>query len=190
MDYDALIFDCDGTLADSMPAHYLTWKTVFDRYGISFSLDRFYSLGGVPAKEVVEILAGENGVKVNSEVLAKEKDKAFLEQLDRIKPVKSVAEIVNRSRGKIPMAVATGSHRELVERTLERIGMTGWFKAVVCAEDVAKPKPAPDVFLEAARRLGVTPKRCVVYEDADLGILAANRAGMAVVDVRHLENGE
>jgi len=184
MEYKALIFDCDGTLADTMPAHFETWKAVFNRHGIPFSLERFYSLGGVPAKEVVEIVAGEAGVKVDTALVAEEKDRAFMEQLDRVRPVESVAAVAREFRGRIPMAVATGSHRELVEKTLELIGMADWFDAVVCAEDVVNPKPAPDVFLEAARRLGIEPDRCCVYEDADLGILGARRAGMAVVDVR------
>ena len=88
------------------------------------------------------------------------------------------------------MAVATGSHRELAEKTLELIGMAGWFDTLVCAEDVINPKPAPDIFLEAARRLGIEPDRCCVYEDADLGILGARKAGMDVVDVRKMVSGQ
>jgi beta-phosphoglucomutase-like phosphatase (HAD superfamily) len=190
MKYDALIFDCDGTLADTMPAHYITWKEVLNRHGISFSLDRFYSLGGVPAKEVVEIVAGEADVRVDTRAVAEEKDRAFMGQLETVRPVEPVAAVAREYRGKLPMAVATGSHRELAERTLDLIGMAGWFDAVVCAEDVVNPKPAPDIFLEAARRLGIEPARCCVYEDADLGILAACRAGMHVVDVRGMGNGE
>ena len=186
MRYDALIFDCDGTLADTMPAHYVTWKSVFNRHGIPFSLERFYSLGGVPAREVVEIVAGEAGVRVDPLVLAEEKDRAFMDCLDAVQPVELVAAVAREFRGKLPMAVATGSHRELAERTLMLIGMGGWFDAIVCAEDVVNPKPAPDIFLEAARRLGIAPDRCCVYEDADLGILGARRAGMDVVDVRKM----
>lgn len=190
MEYGALIFDCDGTLADTMPAHYDTWKAVFNRHGIPLSLERFYSLGGVPAKEVVEILAGEAGVEIDPLAVAEEKDRAFMDQLDLVRPVESVAAVAQEFRGKIPMAVATGSHRELAEKTLELIGMAGWFDTLVCAEDVVNPKPSPDIFLEAARRLGVEPDRCCVYEDADLGILGARRAGMDVVDVRGMGSGE
>ncbi len=121
---------------------------------------------------------------MDTAAVAEEKDRAFMEQLDAVRPVEAVAAVALEFRGKIPMAVATGSHRELAERTLELIGMAGWFDTLVCAEDVINPKPAPDIFLEAARRLGVEPERCCVYEDADLGILGARRAGMDVVDVR------
>ena len=190
MKYDALIFDCDGTLADTMPAHYTTWKEVLSRHGIPFSLERFYSLGGVPAKEVVDIVAGEAGVRVDVTAVAEEKDRAFMDCLDTVQPVESVAAVAREFRGRIPMAVATGSHRELAEKTLELIGMAGWFDTIVSAEDVVNPKPAPDIFLEAARRLGIEPDRCCVYEDADLGILGARKAGMDVVDVRGMGSGE
>ena len=190
MQYKALIFDCDGTLADTMPAHYVTWKEVFNRHGIPFSLERFYSLGGVPAREVVEIVAAEAGVRVDPLVLAEEKDREFMDCLDAVQPVEPVAAVAREFQGKLPMAVATGSHRELAEKILELIGMAGWFNTIVCAEDVINPKPAPDIFLEAARRLGIEPDRCCVYEDADLGILAAQRAGMDVVDVRKMVSGQ
>jgi len=122
--------------------------------------------------------------------LAEEKDRAFMDSLDQVQPVEPVAAVAREFQGKLPMAVATGSHRELAEKTLELIGMAGWFNAIVCAEDVINPKPAPDIFLEAARRVGIEPDRCCVYEDADLGILGARRAGMDVVDVRKMVNGE
>ncbi len=186
MEYAGLIFDCDGTLADTMPAHFATWKEVLGRYGIPLSEERFYSLGGVPARGVVEILAREAGVTVDAGEVAREKDRAFMEQVEKIRPVGKVAAVARRNRGRVPMAVATGSHRKLTERTLQQIGMREWFDVLVCAEDVHNPKPAPDIFLAAARRMGVKPGECCVYEDSDLGLMAAHRAGMDAVDVRKM----
>jgi HAD superfamily hydrolase (TIGR01509 family) len=103
-----------------------------------------------------------------------------------VAPIEKVVAIARAARGRLPLAVASGSHRELVESTLAAIGTRDWWQAIVAAEDVTQPKPAPDIFLEAARRLGVAPGDCTVYEDADLGLLAAQRAGMRAVDIRRL----
>ena len=182
----ALIFDCDGTLADSMPAHYRTWKEALARHGIPLTRKRFYALGGVPATEVVRILSDEAGVEVDCRRVGREKDELFLKKAGPIKPVSAVAEVARRNRGKVPMAVATGNVRALATSTLERIGMEDWFDTLVTSEDVERGKPHPDIFLEAARRLGVEPSDCLVYEDSDLGVTAARRAGMDYVDVREL----
>ena len=184
MDYDALIFDCDGTLADTMPAHFVAWTATMKRYGIEFTEERFYALGGVPTKNIVAMLADEAGVKLDVAAVALEKEHAFhdyLHQVGRIDPVVAIAE---EHRGKLPMAVATGTERWSVERVLDQIGIRDWFGFIACADEVPNPKPAPDVYLEAAKQLGVDPTRCCVYEDSDLGIEGAHRAGMACVDVR------
>ncbi len=103
-----------------------------------------------------------------------------------IRPIDKVVEIARRGRGVLPMAVASGGHRRMVEMTLQQIGILDWFPVVVTAEDTVRHKPEPDVFLEAARRLGAAPKDCTVYEDTDLGLEAARRAGMGFVDIRCL----
>jgi HAD superfamily hydrolase (TIGR01549 family) len=95
-----------------------------------------------------------------------------------------VVEIVRQNRGVKPIAVASGGFRAIIQRQLKQIEMHDWFDAVVTAEDTAKHKPEPDVFLEAARQLGTPPKHCIVFEDADLGVEAARRAGMNCIDVR------
>src|SRR5688572_8956100 len=184
MHSEALIFDCDGTLADTMPAHYRAWVDVLLPHGIPFPEDRFYALAGTPTREIVRILATEAGKLVDVLAVVKNKEEAFLLQIAEVVPIVRIVEIARAARGLHPMAVASGGQRRIVERTLEQIGILDWFDAVVTAEDTARHKPDPDLFLEAARRMGVPPEICTVYEDADLGIEAAKRAGMKWVDVR------
>lgn len=185
-DIAALIFDCDGTLADTMPIHYRAWTTMLDRYGIPFSEEKFYSLGGMPTARIIRILSEETGVVVTDvEVMVHEKESAFLLHLETVEAIHPVLQIADQHRGRLPMAVASGGYRKVIEQTLLRIGVSDWFDTVVCAEDTPRHKPEPDVFLEAARRLGIAdPTRCVVFEDTDIGLEAASRAGMLGFDVR------
>lgn len=185
----ALIFDCDGTLADTMPVHYRAWVKVLAGVGIPFGEARFYQLGGVPTAKIVRILSQETGVPLTDqqvEGITVAKEEHFLDMLDTVTAIEPVKVIAERYHGKLPMAVASGGYRETIARTVRFVGMDDWFDAMVCAEDVTRHKPEPDVFLEAARRLGVTdPARCVVFEDTDIGLEAARRAGMTGVDVRN-----
>ncbi len=183
---DALIFDCDGTLADTMPAHYQAWLEILRPHGVAFPEARFYSLGGMPSDKIVELLFAEAGKVPDVDALTREKQAAFIAKSREIRPIEKVVAVARHARGKVPMAVASGGHRHMVELTLQKIGILDWFPVIVAAEDTAHHKPAPDVFLEAARRLGVPPASCTVYEDTDLGIEAARRAGMRWVDVRGL----
>lgn len=180
------IFDLDGTLVDTMPVHFRAWCEVAARHGISFPEPRFYALGGVPTHRIAATLIAEQGLDLDAARVTAEKEAAFLDRFGEIGPVTAVVEIARRARAEAPMAVATGSPRAIAERTLRQLGIVEWFAALVAAEDTARHKPEPDVFLEAARRLGVDPRACTVYEDTDLGLEAARRAGMAVVDVRAL----
>lgn len=180
----ALIFDCDGTLTNSMPVHYVCWRQTMARHGIEFGEERFYALGGVPSDKIVSLLAAEAGLTLDATLVANEKEQAFLDTLHLLQPIAAVVEIARLHRGQKKMAVASGGFRHIVEKQLAQIGVSDWFDTVVAAEDTARHKPEPDVFLEAARRLGVAPRHCEVYEDSDLGIEAARRAGMHWVDVR------
>jgi beta-phosphoglucomutase family hydrolase len=185
MSLGALIFDCDGTLADTMPVHFEAWHATLARYaGLELSEDRFYALGGWPTLSIVELLRTETGQRFDPEALAREKELEFERRLDHVRPIEPVLEVVRQWRGKLPIAVATGGTRRICETILRHIGAEGWFDAMVCSEDVSRHKPAPDVFLEAARRLGVAPEACRVYEDTDPGVEAARAAGMEYVDVR------
>lgn len=188
--YDALIFDCDGTLADTMPLHYRAWSLAADKFGFHFSEDRFYSLGGVPVHTIVEMLVTEAGIATMVHEVVAYKEAAYLRCLDRVVPVEPVLAIAREHRGRLPMAVASGSTREMVERTLQQLGILDWFECLVAAEDTERHKPEPDVFLEAARRLQVVPDRCCVYEDTDTGLTAARQAGMACVDIRKMHTPE
>jgi HAD superfamily hydrolase (TIGR01509 family) len=182
----ALIFDCDGTLADTMPAHYQAWLEVLRPYGIAFPEDRFYAMGGMPTDKIVIELCGEAGRWLDVNALVRDKALAFERKINEVRPIAKVVEVARASRGRLPMAVASGGQRRMVEKTLSQIGVLDWFPVVVTAEDTRRHKPEPDVFLEAARRLGVEPAACTVYEDTDLGLEAARRAGMRSVDVRRL----
>jgi HAD superfamily hydrolase (TIGR01509 family) len=180
-----LIFDCDGTLADTMPAHYKAWLALLGRFGISFPEPRFYAMGGMPTASIIRVLAGEVGVVVTDvDAMVLEKEGYFLTHLEAVQPIAPVIAIAAAYRGKLPLAVASGGYRDTITRTLDRLAIRDWFEAMVTAEDTPRHKPDPDVFLEAARRLGVDPTKCVVFEDTDIGLEAARRAGMPGIDVR------
>jgi len=179
-----IIFDLDGTLADTMPSHYEAWSIILDRYGLEMSEDRFYALGGWPTEKVANLLIGEAGRDIDAAKLSIEKESLFAENLHLVQPVERVTAVAREHRGNLPLAVATGATREICEQILDHLTIRDWFDAVVSADQVERHKPNPDVFLEAARRLGVEPRYCLVYEDTDPGLEAARRAGMAHVDVR------
>lgn len=186
MNYKAIIFDCDGTLVDSMETHYLAWIAALKLYNLEFPKSRFYKLGGVPTDKIIGILANEAQVTVDVKEVAAHKDRFFWNYLETLRPIDRVCDIVRSHKGKVPLAVATGSSRSVAIKELELIGMVDFFDTIVCAEDVKNHKPAPDVFLVAASRLDVSPEKCLVYEDTDIGLNAAKSAGMSVVDVREL----
>jgi beta-phosphoglucomutase family hydrolase len=181
-----IIFDCDGTLADTMPLHWLAWKTVVERHGIDFAEERFYLLGGVPSRHILQMLREEQNLAIDPIAVAKEKEAAYLEMFSHVGPIEVVVNVVRENAGKVPMAVASGGTRAVIEKVLAHLGIRDLFDAVVTSEDVVRQKPAPDIFLEAARRIGVLPQFCRAYEDTDLGLEAIRAAGMQGVDVRQL----
>ena len=181
-----IIFDCDGTLADTMPLHWRAWQTITKRYNLHFPEDRFYSLGGVPSRDILKMLAEEQGVTLDHLQAAHEKENAYLPLMAQVEPIHCVVEVARENFGKIPMAVASGGTRQIIEQVLEHLKIRHYFNAVVTSECVVNQKPAPDIFLEAARRIGVDPKFCRGYEDTDLGMTAIRSAAMEAVDVRHL----
>jgi beta-phosphoglucomutase-like phosphatase (HAD superfamily) len=181
-----LIFDLDGTLVDSMPLHFDGWKKACERFGAHIDPEflRFHtgSPGWAIAAAIIES-SGLNG-NVTVEQIIKVKLEEFYKVQHLIKPIEPVAEIVKKYYGQLPMAVGTGGHREAVERTLEVTGMREYFDIVITANDVEQHKPHPETFLKCAELMKVDPAVIEVFEDGDLGIEAALRAGMIATDVR------
>ena len=182
---EAVIFDCDGTLVNSMPVHFEAWCHALAFYGAAnvFQEDVFYAMGGRPTKDIVVELNSEYGLKLDPEAVAMKKREWFQANLDRVEWIDEVVEFARECRGKLPMAVATGGTRLVIEETLQAVGISDHFDEVVTANDVAIGKPAPDIYLRAAELLGVAPEKCLALEDAPAGIMAAQTAGMKVVAV-------
>ncbi len=181
-----IIFDCDGTLADTMPLHWRAWQEVTRRHGILFSEERFYSLGGVPSRDILKTLRQEQGLSFDPLQVSKEKEAAYLELLAHIAPIEVVVSVAHEHYGRIPLAVASGGTRHVIETVLRHLNIRHLFGAVVTSEDVVHQKPAPDIFLEAAKRIGIPPQFCRAYEDTDLGMQAIRAANMEAIDVREL----
>ena len=179
--FDGYIFDCDGTLADTMPLHYEAWCQALAEHACEFPEAFFYELGGIPTERIVEILNERHGHNMPVVETAKYKEELFIKLIPQILPIEAVVEFVREFHGKKPLAVASGGHRAIVTKTLTALGILDKFDAIVGADDYVNGKPAPDPFLEAARRIGVPPERCLVFEDTQIGITAATAAGMQSV---------
>lgn len=182
---EAVIFDCDGTLVNSMPAHFAAWCDALAYYGAEnvFQEDVFYAMGGRPTTDIVAELNDEYGLRLSPSAVAMKKREAFLTRLGSVDEIEEVVAIARELRGRLPMAVATGGTRMVVEKTLQALELSDLFDEVVTSDEVPVGKPAPDVYLKAAELLGVAPEKCLAFEDAPAGITAAQRAGMRVVAV-------
>jgi HAD superfamily hydrolase (TIGR01509 family) len=182
-EFRAYLFDCDGTIVDSMPLHYIAWKTALAEWNCIYPEDLFYSWGGKPTREIISDLNEMNGLSMPVEAVAERKEDLYFDLLPQLKAIPEVMEIIEAELGRIPFAVVSGGRRNSVERSLSVLGLMDHFETIVGAEDYSNSKPAPDAYLLAAERLGVAPKDCLVFEDTDLGIDAATAAGMASVKV-------
>ena len=184
-EFSGYIFDLDGTLIDTMPLHYRAWDSAMRAAGLKVKLDEdlFYSLGGVPTLRVAELIGQHYGMKVDANRVFHEKETLFLELQADARLIQPVADFARKASLTHPLAIASGGTRDIVTRSLELAGIASLFKAVVTADDVIHGKPAPDMFLLAARLLGVEPTECLVFEDAEPGIKGALAAGMKVVRV-------
>ena len=181
--FKAYLFDCDGTVADSMPLHYIAWKNALGEYGCEFPEDVFYAWGGMPAAEIIATLAKQQGLNMPVEEVEHRKESLYYELLPKLEAVPEVLEHIDLNHGKLPMAVVSGSTRESVTKSLTLLGILDKFDSLVCAGDYTRSKPDPEPFLVAAQRLNVAPADCLVFEDTEMGIQAATAAGMAAVKV-------
>jgi HAD superfamily hydrolase (TIGR01509 family) len=184
-EFGGFIFDCDGTLADSMPLYHRAWQRALTAHGVGFefSWEIFVSRAGMSTALTIEALNAEFGTTLEASSVERHQHAEFLTLIDEVQPIHAVVEVARRYAGKIPMSVASGGARPLVERTLELIGVRDLFPIVVVAADVPRGKPEPDIFLLAAERMGVPPARCLVFEDGEPGLVAARRAGMQALFV-------
>jgi HAD superfamily hydrolase (TIGR01509 family) len=181
--FRAYLFDCDGTIADSMPLHYIAWKTVLGEWNCEFDEELFYKWGGTPIAEIISALNERHGLSMPVEIVSRRKEGLYFELLPRLKAVPEVLEHIEAEHGRIPFAVVSGSTKESVKASLGALNLIDRFDTLVCAGDYKNSKPDPEAFLLAAARLGVMPEDCLVFEDTELGIQAATAAGMASVKV-------
>ncbi|WP_443084015.1 HAD family hydrolase [Verrucosispora sp. WMMA2121] len=182
-EFQAYLFDCDGTIVDSMPQHYTAWRDTLDRWGCAFPEDLFYAWAGRPSADIVVALNEQHGLDMPVETVVAHRETRFQQLLPTATGIPGVLRHIDDAHGRIPFAVVSGSTREAVTASLDALGILDRFDVLVCAGDYARPKPDPEPFLRAAELLGVPPTSCLVFEDADLGIEAATAAGMAAVRV-------
>ena len=181
--FSAYLFDCDGTIADSMPLHYVAWKQALGEWDCEFDEKLFYEWGGMPIVEIVATLNRQRGLRMPVEQVAHRKEDLYFRLLPQLKAVPEVLEHIEARYGQVPFAVVSGSALDSVTASLSRLGLLDRFDTLVCAGDYQRSKPHPEGFLLAASRLGVAPRSCLVFEDTAMGIEAATSAGMASVRV-------
>jgi HAD superfamily hydrolase (TIGR01509 family) len=182
-DFDAYLFDCDGTIADSMPLHYVAWKQTLSENNCDFPEKLFYDWGGIPTDKIVALLNEKHGLAMPVEHVVTTKEHRFYDLLPTLKVIPEVLEHIDAKHGHIPFAVVSGGTRESVSKTLTILGLLDRFDILVCSDDYTRGKPDPEAYLMAAERLGVAPEKCLVFEDTDLGIQAAKAAGMQWVKI-------
>jgi len=180
-----LIFDIDGTLANTMPIHYKACQIVCRKHGFEFPLAYFLAKAGIPTHTTFKMLIDELGLKeLDANTIADEKEAVFLTLVHTATPIDVVVNVAKKYQGILPMALGTGANRELAENILKATGLTKMFEILITCDDVENPKPAPDTFLKGAALMGIAPEFCLVFEDGAPGIAAAIAGGMEVIDVR------
>ncbi|MGE5084777.1 MAG: HAD family hydrolase [Bacillota bacterium] len=177
-EFKGLLFDFDGTVADTMGAHLVAWNKGLSAYNLTLSREQHLAWAGRPTYNIVGLLNEMHNTQIPVEQFLKDKEVHYLSSLHEVKAIEPVADFIKHYHGKIPMAIVTGSRRKMINITLEHLNLTNYFDLLVCAEDYKNGKPAPDCFLQAADKLNLQPADCLVFEDALLGVEAALNAGM------------
>jgi beta-phosphoglucomutase family hydrolase len=178
-----LIFDLDGTIADTMPVHFEVYRKILKDYGVDFTPEVFDTLAGVPAVGTFEKVNEMYGLSLNAYEMGHFKEAEYEKMMHLIKPIEPVVEIIRQYHGKLPLSVGTGGYTRLAWKTLQIIGLDSFFTILISSEDVLNHKPHPDTFLKCAEMMGVEPEYCLVFEDGRLGIQAAETAGMMAINV-------
>lgn len=178
-----LIFDIDGTICDTMPVHFIAWRQTAAEYGIDFTPELFVEVTGVPAFQTSQYLKKKFHADFDESVFTLRKEERYEQNMHKAKPIGPVVKLIRENKGKLPMVCGTGGSQYLAWKTLDIAGVKDCFDYVVAAEDVIHHKPYPDTFLKAAELIGISPSDCEVFEDGELGLQAAERAGMMSVDV-------
>jgi HAD superfamily hydrolase (TIGR01509 family) len=179
--FSAYLFDLDGTIADSMPLHYIAWSKAIAEHGGHFPEDLFYAMGGLPLINVVEELNQKFAYTMDPAAVVARKESLYLAMLDQLQPILAVVDLIKEAAGKIPFAIVSGSPRASILKTLTALDLLHYFPVIVGSEDYTHGKPNPEPFLTAARLLNFPPVACLVFEDAQPGIQAAKAAGMQYV---------
>lgn len=189
-DIEALIFDLDGTLADTMPNHLTSWRMLGEYFGVPITDKMINDLAGTPTPEVALALNAQFGWSLDPVEVQKMKNSIYEKVKNAagaIQPIKDVYELAKHYRGRLPLAIGTGSTRANAEAALHDMGVAAWFEVMVTAEDVSIGKPHPETFLRCAEAINIAPSKCLLYEDGPSGIDAGLRAGMKVINIETQE---
>ncbi len=182
--FSALIFDCDGTLADTLNAHYQAWAAALRTLTIELPRAWYFQRSGLSAAEMIEALETEHGRSIRGPTFMAARQQCYQSMTPKIRVIQSVVAVAQSYNNRVPMAVASGGDSTMVRPTLEALNLLPLFDTLVTVDDVRAGKPSPELFLLAAKRMGVPPEQCLVYEDSPQGLEAARRANMRSIDVR------
>ena len=181
----ALIFDLDGTLADTMPAHKQAWVRAGEYFNVPLTSEMVQSWAGMASYKIVGMINEQFGLSLEALEVSQKKAAYFHEiQGESVAPIEPIYSIAEKYKDILLMGIGTGSRKANAEKILNGLGIRNWFQSVITADDVEHHKPAPDTYLKCADELRIAPEYCQVFEDADFGVRSAIAAGMHVVDIR------